>query len=153
MPNARVHRTVGTIVGGGVTLLATKELPDEGRAAAVLGGLLGGYVGGALPDVLEPAIHSWHRSACHSGAAGTALIASLRSATQLKNDTLSHAAELRAKRLALPVNHPDRFLLGLQELLLYVTYGAAIGFAAGYTSHLVLDMGTERGIPLICRGL
>jgi len=36
---------------------------------------LGGVYGGRLPDVLEPATSSWHRSLAHSGAAGGAIVA------------------------------------------------------------------------------
>jgi hypothetical protein len=38
------------------------------------------------------------------------------------------------------------------SLRLYIAAGIPIGTAAGYVSHLVLDAGTPRGIPLIARG-
>ena len=153
MPNRHTHGKIGIVAGGGVTLLATKGVPETGRAVAVLAGALGGYIGGTAPDVLEPAIHSWHRSVCHSGMTGTAVVAAgVKASAAFQRDILSHAAALRTQRLALPSDHPDRFWLGLQEFALYFTYGATIGFVAGYASHLLLDMGTKRGIPIVCKG-
>jgi hypothetical protein len=137
-----------------VTLLATEELPAEARLAAVLGGLGAGYVGGALPDIFEPALHSWHRAECHSATACVgAIAATTKSVATLGRDILERAAELRARRLALRPDDASRFWLGLQELGLYASYGAIIGLAAGYASHVILDGGTSRGIPLIGKGL
>ncbi len=154
MPDGRTHGRIGAVLGGTASLIATNELPNDGRFAATLAGLFAGYAGGKAPDVLEPPIHSWHRSECHSVAAGAAVIATgVQGAIALKEHMLERAAELRATRLALPPNHPDQLSLWVREFGIYVAYGAIVGFAAGYTSHLLLDGGTERGIPLISQRL
>ncbi len=154
MPDGRTHGRIGAVVGGAASLIATYELPNDGRVAATLAGLFAGYAGGKAPDILEPPIHGWHRSECHSFAAGAAVIATgVRGVIALKDDMLGRAAELKAARLALPPNHPDQFSLWIREFGIYVAYGAVVGFAAGYTSHLLLDGGTERGIPLISQKL
>jgi len=71
----------------------------------------------------------------------------------LKEDMLRQAAELRATRLTLPPNHPDQLSLWVREFGVYVAYGLIVGFTTGYASHLLLDGGTERGIPLISKKL
>jgi hypothetical protein len=154
MPDGRTHGRIGAVAGATATLLATADLPNDARVFATLGGVLAGYAGGKAPDLLEPAIHSWHRSECHSVAAGTAVIALAVEAEELLRTTLlGQAAELRAMRLALPEDHSDRLSLWLREIAVYMAYGATIGLAAGYTSHLLLDGGTDLGIPLLSQGL
>jgi len=67
MPCGETHRCVGLASGVGYAAFQAKEQSSLGLAAEVAGGALGGYWGGKLPDVFEPAIHSWHRSLAHSG--------------------------------------------------------------------------------------
>jgi len=58
-----------------VRSLSAKEQRVPNWWTEVAGGALGGYVGGLLPDVLEPAISSWHRDVAHSCAAGGGIVA------------------------------------------------------------------------------
>ena len=154
MPDAQTHGRIGALAGATASLLATGDLPSDAKVFVTLGGALAGYAGGKTPDALEPAIHSWHRSECHSVAAGTAVIAlAVQGEEALRTTLLPRAAELRATRLGLPEGHSDRLSLWLREIGIYMAYGAIVGFAAGYTSHLVLDGGTDRGIPLLSQGL
>jgi hypothetical protein len=152
MPNRRTHSVVGTGSGGLVAFLWSKDLPPEARLAMTLGGALGGYGGGRLPDLLEPAIHAWHRSFFHSGAVGAGVFRT--TVVPVKNrvaELLAKAAEIRAQRLLLEPDHPDHATLQLQEFAMYLLSGVLIGLPVGYLSHLIADGGTERGIPLIGR--
>src|SRR5437588_10398867 len=108
MPNARAHAVIGTGSGGLVALLRSQELPPEARLAMTLGGALGGYAGGRLPDVLEPAIHAWHRSFFHSAAAGAGVVQT--TVVPIKawvTELLAKAGAIRALRLQLGPQHPD----------------------------------------------
>ena len=154
MPDAQTHGRIGAVAGATASLLVTKDLPADAKLFVTLGGALAGHAGGKALDALEPAIHSWHRSECHSVAAGTTVIAlAVQGEEALRSTLLPRAAKLRASRLALPEDHPDRLSLWLREIGMYMAYGAIVGFAAGYTSHLLLDGGTDRGIPLLSQGL
>ncbi len=152
MPNARTHAVIGTGSGSLVAFLRSQDLPTEARLAMTFGGALGGYAGGRLPDVLEPAIHAWHRSFFHSAATGAGVFQA--TAVPIKAwvaELLAKAAEIRALRLQLGPQHPDHATLQTQECGLYFLSGFVIGLPAGYLSHLIADAGTERGIPLIGR--
>ena len=65
----------------------------------------------------------------------------------------AEAARLRSLRLALPDNHPDRFALGLRECLIYTVLGFSLGLTVGYATHVVADMTTPRGVPLVARAI
>lgn len=152
MPDGRTHAIIGTGSGGLVAFLRSQDLPTEARFALTLGGALGGYAGGRLPDSLEPAIHGWHRSFFHSAAVGTgAFQAAAVSIRSWVVDLLAQAAEIRMRRLVLGPGHPDHNSLWVREFGLYFLSGLVIGLPVGYLSHLVADAGTERGIPLIGR--
>jgi hypothetical protein len=150
MPNARAHAVIGTGAGGLVAFLWSRDLPPEARFMMTLGGGLAGYAGGRLPDVLEPAIHAWHRSFFHSAAVGAGVFhASVAPIKTWVDDLLTKAAGIRARRLQLGPDHPESARLSLQEFGLYFLCGLAIGLPVGYLSHVVADAGTERSIPFI----
>jgi hypothetical protein len=75
MSDGKTHRLVGAGTGAVVAGFRAKQQKDHHWWAEVAGGALGGYVGGQLPDLLEPAISSWHRDVAHSCTAGGAIIA------------------------------------------------------------------------------
>jgi len=91
MPNKKEHLKVGTAVGG--TAAAGTYVADYFKTChlsqqqgleqpkfnwleciliTVAGSCLGG-VGGILPDLLEPAVHSYHRKTMHSVTTGVGL--------------------------------------------------------------------------------
>lgn len=72
MPSNNVHRTVGVGAGAATALYQRRIQDPVNQLLEGIGGAAGGLVGGMLPDVLEPAINSWHRNVAHSWAAGGA---------------------------------------------------------------------------------
>ena len=68
MPDGKTHKLVGA--GTGVVYAAYRAKQQSGPNwwIEVLGGAVGGYCGGLLPDIFEPAISSWHRGVAHSCA-------------------------------------------------------------------------------------
>ncbi len=61
MPDGKTHKLVGAGTGAVYAGFRAKEQSNQNWCIEVAGGAVGGYVGGQLPDVLEPAISSWHR--------------------------------------------------------------------------------------------
>jgi hypothetical protein len=160
MPDCKTHRLVGAGSGAVFAGYRAKQQDDFQWWIEVLGGAVGGYLGGQLPDVLEPAISSWHRGSAHSCAAGSGIVA-LKNALETFGSTCRENAE---KCTAIPMTLevdvfvPDpfdpftKFLATFFELLWRFAAGFANGLAAGYVSHLVLDATTPRSIPLLTNG-
>jgi hypothetical protein len=165
MPGRETHAYVGLASGIGYAAFEAKGQPTLNVLAEVAGGALGGYWGGQLPDVFEPAIHSWHRSIAHSGATGAAIVVAARNTlTDWQAACRKRADDCRAKRDSITmVPHPsqpnlfvpaegqrwEHFALTMQELFWRFLSGFVNGMAAGYVSHLALDAATPRSIPLL----
>ena len=75
MSDGNTHRLVGAGTGAVVAGFRAKQQKDHHWWGEVACGALGGYVGGQLHDLLEPAISSWHRDVAHSCTAGGAILA------------------------------------------------------------------------------
>jgi len=152
MPGHRVHQVLGVSAAGTVALARSDGLPDVGTVIYCLSALVGGSVGAALPDTLEPAAHSHHRDVFHSGGAGTSvLVGAVKAGGSMGADLRAQAARLRARRLELPAGHPERVGLAFSEYAIYALLGFTVGFAVGYATHVLADMGTPRGVPLLAR--
>jgi hypothetical protein len=168
MPCRKAHSSAGLFAGAGYSAFQAKEQGPLGLCAETVGGALGGYLGGQLPDVLEPAIHSWHRSIAHSGATGVAIVTTAQSTlTAWQNHCRKQADAYRKRRDSITmVPHPsqpnlfapasgqgwEHFILTMQEFFWRAAAGFANGVAAGYISHLALDAVTPRSIPLLTSG-
>lgn len=151
MSRRRIHVVMGVAAGAGTaTLVATRN--NEERLAVVLqaiGGAAGGYHGGILPDVLEPAISARHRGVAHSASAlaagGTAIVKKGRSALD--------AARARVRQLedalAMEQDPWRRLSLVVAIIIGHLGLGYAVGIVAGYGSHLALDACTPGSLPLL----
>jgi len=167
MANRRTHRRAGRISGA---VYAAHRAKDQGVlqcAAEVAGGAFGGEVGALVADVLEPGISSWHRGPAHSCTAGVAIL-SLgdllgQAETYCRQQAERKAEERRTLQMVPDLMEPNLFVpapssilaqlwLVTCELFWRALAGFANGLAAGYLSHLVLDAGTPRSIPLLTNG-
>jgi len=149
MANGKVHKVVGTAAGASAALYRARRRPLLDQLIEGAGGALGGYLGGQLPDVLEPAIHSWHRDLCHSWSASGAISAGLAKFSGWERACREKAAWYRNIRLASGAEPGKAFLHALAELFWNFVAGLFAGVAAGYLSHLALDAQTPRGLPLL----
>ena len=148
MPNRRRHQGVGRVAGSGYAGLRALASPNGDPLVETIGGLIGGDLGSAVPDQLEPA--RWnHRRACHSWTAGGALLAASAKVEDWAEICRSKAAAHRG------LSHDPR-LTGAEQLwhsLVALTWNLLAGFLngllAGYVSHLVLDGQTTAGIPVV----
>lgn len=148
MPNGDVHRKVGAVSGGIYAGYRARNEEPAVVALRVLGGALGGHVGGAMPDILEPASWPGHRQICHSVAAGMFVL-------EVPNQAIGEAervmidAAARCRAIKEDTSQPPiyRCLGALGEVLSHVVAGVPSGAQAGYLSHLALD-GAAGNLPI-----
>jgi len=160
MPDGRTHKLVGAGAGAVYAGYRAKEESDPHWWIEVAGGAFGGYLGGMCPDVLEPAISSWHRGTAHSCAAGGGIVV-LKNGLKAFGDACRESAEnckaiemIQQGNVFVPaiLDPFSLVVLGIFELLWRFLAGFVNGFAAGYVSHLVLDATIgKRSIPLLTK--
>lgn len=135
--NRAAHVNAGVICG----LSAAVALANRDDQADVflegIGGILGGWLGGRLPDMLEPATSPDHRATFHSltvGGGGNAL--AIPRLMDLQADVRARARECAAEG-------EDWHALALNILA-----GVVVAVPAGYVSHLLLDSTTPKSLPI-----
>jgi len=149
MRGYKTHLSVATPIG--TVYAACNSLNQSGFSCLVesAGGALGGAFGGILPDLIDPPVSSLHRSSAHGvvPVSGAAVVW----ASQL--DSWQDALRQQAEDHRWQAAQSDNWIFALghsaAELLLRLLAGFLAGFGAGYLSHVVLDFGTPRCIPLI----
>jgi|HubBroStandDraft_5_1064220.scaffolds.fasta_scaffold61620_2 hypothetical protein len=170
MPDRRTHRRAGRLSGGVYAFQRARKQTVGQCVTETIGGVAGGEVGALVADWLEPGISSWHRGPAHSCTAGVGILslgeilASVESYCREQADR--KAEELRTLQMIPDPAQPSMFIpapisptssmgqlwLTICEFLWRAAAGFANGLAAGYLSHLVLDAGTPRSIPLLTNG-
>ena len=150
MPNGRTHQVVGTLAGGGYAYARSRTQTPGAVLVETIGGMIGGNLGGRLPDVFEPALHPNHRAMAHGIAPVVAAGAVCVSALDQAQGWLRAEEERRvALREAAP-SMLEQLWHALIEFLCRLGAGAAAGFVGGYGSHVALDAFTPKSCPLIC---
>lgn len=140
MPNRRTHKNAGIAVGAITATVCSYKLPSHLRAAEIAGGAFGGFIGGILPDIIEPATSPNHRGMAHSYLAG------IGGGTLLVSRMTSWQESVRNRPF---IEFNDPVLMALEELFRHFVAGTIAGFATGYLSHLALDSQTPRDLPLV----
>lgn len=139
MPNRDVHVPVSVSAGGLVAGVCAIDQPIEVLLSRTAGGAIGGWLGGLMPDIIDPSKNGPnHRSLGH-GIIPVSLICSIGF-----EKFLSLRDHLKDK------SDRARFDDDLStSLLLEALIGAMDGFIAGYLAHLALDARTPKGLPII----
>lgn len=153
--NGKTHRAIGTATGAAVAFLNSNQGDDElwTRIIEIAGGAVAGNLGARAPDWLEPAVHSWHRSTCHSITAGAAVVkAGVATSTRWTAACRQRAEHFAALRRNPQLDFLSTLLFLAAEMFWRAAAGFVAGFTGGYASHLALDAVTPRGIPLFTRG-
>lgn len=140
---------IGALAGGTVAATRAREEPTPEFTAEAIGGLFGGWAGGVLPDVLEPATSPHHRQLAHSLVAAGGLTMAKLAEWQASCRSAATAATQRAG--SLPVGCAERNNAESAAILWRLAAGVIVGLVVGYGSHLALDACTPRGLPLIGR--
>ncbi len=148
MPNKATHVVAGSLAGGGYSLYCARTQCPRVMFLEALGGMAGGAPGGAFPDWIDTPDSPNHRGIAHGAlaVAGLAYAAENveKAQSYLRRRAMQYAYESqRAPSPAL------RVWYGILEILMHILAGAAAGFLAGCASHLALDFGTPRSLPLI----
>ena len=150
MPNRDIHWQAGAAAGGGYAAYLAWGQPTEDVVAETAGGLIGGVIGGLLPDWIDPPTGPGHRAEAHSIAiSGTGgyylgdLIPSWQSSLRCQAETYSQIRQASAEPL-------DWLWYGFLEFVCRLIAGAFAGVLAGYASHLALDFLTPASLPLLC---
>lgn len=146
--NSAVHVPVGAAVGLVYAATCPGQTDDYGRLVEWVAGAVGGGFGGLIPDFVEPAIHPWHRSTAHSFLAGGGIVALNAQLAQWQSKLREKALEYRGRR-AEATEGIERFIFLMGELLCFALAGLIAGILAGYLSHLVLDIITPAGLPIV----
>lgn len=125
MANRDDHAAAGFFLGALVGLLTAN--PKNGAEAFAAGalGALAGVAGAGTPDVLEPAFHPNHRSTAHSLTVGAGVT----------------YATVRAVRTG--IDQP------MDDVGSRLARSTAAAYGVGYASHLLLDGGTPKGLPVL----
>src|SRR5574337_275704 len=147
MARRRTHLIVGTPSGAAVAAYMAREQPSWKLPAEAAGGALGGAVGALLPDVLEPAFNSWHRSIAHSYATAGVGVATIPQRLSSWQEYCRRQADLHERLRERSFDEWSRLWHYLCAFFWHVMSGFIAGAAVGYLSHLALDMMTPRGLP------
>jgi len=138
----------GAIAGGAAAGYWARSQPGNLALIEAIGGAIAGIPGGRLPDIIDPPSHPRHRSVGHGIApCATALVWVIQKIPDAQQWLREQAALLREERSRRPKG-TDKGLI-LIEILLTALSGALVGLAAGYLSHLVMDVGSPAGLPFV----
>lgn len=66
MARFKTHAAIGVIVGGGIAAYDSHKENRQVKFDVLLAGIAGGFLGGILPDLLEPATDPNHRKIFHA---------------------------------------------------------------------------------------
>jgi membrane-bound metal-dependent hydrolase YbcI (DUF457 family) len=147
MPNRATHASVGAGVSAGLAVAPLTHLQQSQALPELVGAMIGGYVGGILPDLLEPATSPNHRQMAHSllAAAGLtfARVAEMQAACRGRADAHEQGAA------GLPAGCSERNDAEVASMLWRLLAGTILGLVVGYASHLVLDASTSHGLPFL----
>lgn len=149
MPNRPVHLAAAVPLGTFVSAHKARELNGLQYVAEVVGGAIGGAVGGLGPDWVDPPTSPFHRGVGHSLAI-SCVMAGLASRRIDAWQTWLREEATRFRGLQnLAADPLLRAFYGVCYVLVCVVSGALVGFLAGWGSHLALDFGSVRSLPLV----
>lgn len=150
MPNCDVHWKTGAAVGGGYAEYLAWGQPISHVLTETACGVLGGTIGGLLPDWIDAPTRPRHRAEAHSiaisGTCGYYLKDQIHSwQSSLRDKAGAYAQRRRASQEPLA-----QLWFGLWEFILRFVAGATAGLLGGYASHLTLDSLTPAYLPILC---
>jgi hypothetical protein len=141
MADGKTHKAIGALGGTVVSLIYNDQKGTPNLSLMYLaGGALGGKMGGSLADIIDRPYSPFHRSYGHSASINGIAYLSKR-AKKIFQDCLDYL-----------IQKANEFMKAGNKILYYLCHFAAaflIGFATGHGLHLVTDMFTPMGLPLL----
>jgi len=150
MPNGPVHALTSTPAGAAYSFYKSINESGLARFFESTGGAIGGYIGGVLPDWIDPPLHPGHRSLAHGLAP---VVTGVGSWYRSLDDWQKHQrqiADQHAYCRAMSMDFDSTAWHAVAEWVLRVLSGFLAGIGAGYITHVALDFGTPRCLPLVC---
>jgi len=151
MPNRTEHKVVGLGAGFVYAGCRGSSQPIAYQFTEAVGGAIGGYLGGSLPDVFEPAYSSWHRDFMHSWSIGASIVGIASKIEWWEQHCRQRASHYHTLRTMSNNDPLTSFCYFLIELFWRLAAGFINGLFAGYVSHQALDACTPRGLPIFAR--
>ena len=152
MSNRATHALVAIPSGGAFAMYQAQKQDPIHQVIEVSAGLLGGNIGGRLPDLIDPPDCPNHRGIGHSiyslTIAGTIIYKKLADWQEWFR-ILADKMKLCADNTTEPIL--TAFFL-LAEFVSRSIAGLMAGVIGGYASHLALDFMTPCSLPLVARG-
>jgi len=134
--NHQAHKVAGVCAATiTATLLYSNNLQSGGTLMAIAPMLVGGYIGGLLPDIDHP---------------GSKMGRALYPIAWVVNKLFGHRGathSLIALLLTSVLFLTPSFLMDGLARILYTQF--AIGISVGFLSHILLDMSTKSGVPIL----
>jgi hypothetical protein len=149
MPNRPIHVATSTPAG---TCYAFCKANNQNSLARVLesaGGAVGGYVGGILPDYIDPPFHPDHRSFGHGLCPVVAGTVGWYQALDGWQNHLRLLADEHAYHRSGSTDFLSTAWHACAEWVLRLLSGFLAGIGVGYVTHVALDFGTPRCLPLM----
>lgn len=149
MPNRSVHLAAAVPIGTMIAAHKARKFSGLQYLAEVAGGAIGGAAGGLGPAWVDPPNSPFHRGAGHSPAV-SCILTGLASRRIDAWQTWLREEAARFRLLQNLVADPlVRAFYGVCYVLVCLVSGALVGFLGGWGSHLALDFGTVRSLPLV----
>jgi hypothetical protein len=151
MPRCKEHREFGSICGGTAALVRAQDQDLFSMFCEVIGGAGGGWIGGQIPDWLEPSRRNpRHRGICHSELSVASVYHLGKRALRKWETSFREAADrLEAKASIRPEDTFLNICRRIVAVLCRILAGFLMGLIAGYVSHIVLDADTKMSIGLL----
>lgn len=149
MPNRNTHLAVAVPLGTIAAAHKAREMNGLQYIAEVAGGTIGSVLGGLGPDRMDPPTSPLHRGIGHSIAVSCVLTGLAGQRIDAWQTWLRGEA---ARLLDLQNSQMDpllRAFYGVCYVLVCLLSGALVGFVVGWGSHLALDFGSIRSLPLL----
>ena len=150
MPNRPVHIATSTPAGAGYALYKAYDQNGLARILETAGGAFGGYLGGILPDSIDPPSHPGHCAFAHGFCP---VVASTVVWNQDIDDWQNHFRQLADQHAYWRARSTDFAASAWHacaEWVFRLLSGFLAGIGAGYLTHVVLDSATPRCLPFVC---
>lgn len=150
MPNGPIHALTSTAAGVACSLYKSNNQSGLARFFESSGGAIGGYIGGILPDWVDPPLHPGHRSLGHGLAPVATGVAFWHRSLDDWQNHLRQIADQHAYCRATSTDFASSAWHAFAEWVLRLLSGFLARVGAGYITHVALDFATPRCLPLVC---
>ena len=149
MPDKQKHQIAGACYGSAFAGIWSIRETGSIDPTIIAGGLLGGILGAAIPDSLDPPDSPRHRGFGHSLLAAGAICGIC--ADTISNLTTFAEEEQRRFDACIELGYQYPLLNGIRLQAALLLIGVVVGLPAGVISHLILDNRSPDGIRLFNR--